>query len=253
MFGKTDIGDIDFARGFFHMIILNSIFGGLIIGKISEGEARYGLKHVVASVAVGYIACALFILPPHGSTDRAKGQYNGYLRGSAGGNCIAAARQFNRFPAYAPSGSAGATCWARRLLMIGTGIGFTLETRFWPLLLWGFSARSTRPRAMSACSCRWSRRCCRRRAPTRPHRDLRPLQPGRTRWWRRWARWPRGCRSSRRRAHADRASSRRSRRCSRSTRCSGSRPITLIAGCRQRSTRGAMPRMRRWGRHAASC
>ena len=64
MFGKSDIGDIDFARGFFHMIILNSIFGGLIIGKISEGEARYGLKHVVVLVVVGYIACALFILPP---------------------------------------------------------------------------------------------------------------------------------------------------------------------------------------------
>ena len=64
MFGKTDIGNIDFARGFFHMIILNSIFGGLIIGKISEGEARYGLKHVVVLVAVGYIASALFILPP---------------------------------------------------------------------------------------------------------------------------------------------------------------------------------------------
>ncbi|WP_292426242.1 type II secretion system F family protein [Methanoregula sp.] len=64
MFGKTDIGEIDFARGFFHMIILNSIFGGLIIGKISEGEARYGLKHVVVLVAVGYIACTLFILPP---------------------------------------------------------------------------------------------------------------------------------------------------------------------------------------------
>jgi flagellar protein FlaJ len=64
MFGKSDINDIDFARGFFHMIILNSIFGGLIIGKISEGEARYGLKHVVVLVAVGYIACALFILPP---------------------------------------------------------------------------------------------------------------------------------------------------------------------------------------------
>ena len=64
MFGKTDIGNIDFARGFFHMIILNSLFGGLIIGKISEGEARYGLKHVVVLVAVGYIACALFILPP---------------------------------------------------------------------------------------------------------------------------------------------------------------------------------------------
>ncbi|HVP97016.1 type II secretion system F family protein [Methanoregula sp.] len=64
MFGKTDIGNIDFARGFFHMIILNSIFGGLIIGKISEGDSRYGLKHVVVLVAVGYLASALFILPP---------------------------------------------------------------------------------------------------------------------------------------------------------------------------------------------
>ena len=80
------------------MIILNSIFGGLIIGKISEGEARYGLKHVVVLVAVGYIACALVHPSSAGSTDRTKGQYNGYLRGSAGGNCIAAARQFNRFP-----------------------------------------------------------------------------------------------------------------------------------------------------------
>ena len=63
IFGKSDIGDIDFARGFFHMIILNSIFGGLIIGKISEGEARYGLKHVVVLITAGYIAAALFILP----------------------------------------------------------------------------------------------------------------------------------------------------------------------------------------------
>lgn len=63
IFGKSDIGDIDFARGFFHMIILNSIFGGLIIGKISEGEARYGLKHVVVLVVAGYIASVLFILP----------------------------------------------------------------------------------------------------------------------------------------------------------------------------------------------
>jgi flagellar protein FlaJ len=72
MFGKSDIGNIDFARGFFHMIILNSIFGGLIIGKISEGEARYGLKHVVVLVAVGYIACALFILPPQISQNGAQ-------------------------------------------------------------------------------------------------------------------------------------------------------------------------------------
>ena len=60
---QRDCG-LDFSRGFFHMIMINSFFGGLIIGKISEGDARYGLKHAVVLMAAGYIACALFILPP---------------------------------------------------------------------------------------------------------------------------------------------------------------------------------------------
>ena len=44
--------------------MINSFFGGLIIGKISEGDARYGLKHAVVLMIFGYLACALFILPP---------------------------------------------------------------------------------------------------------------------------------------------------------------------------------------------
>jgi flagellar protein FlaJ len=64
IFGKNQLADIDFNRGFFHMIMLNAFFGGLIIGKISEGEARYGLKHVVVLMVACYIAAALFILPP---------------------------------------------------------------------------------------------------------------------------------------------------------------------------------------------
>jgi len=62
--GTNEIAGLDFSRGFFHMIMINSFFGGLIIGKISEGDARYGLKHAVVLMAAGYIACALFILPP---------------------------------------------------------------------------------------------------------------------------------------------------------------------------------------------
>jgi flagellar protein FlaJ len=62
--GKANaIANLDFSRGFFHMIIINAFFGGLIIGKISEGDARYGLKHAVVLMTAGYIACALFILP----------------------------------------------------------------------------------------------------------------------------------------------------------------------------------------------
>jgi flagellar protein FlaJ len=63
-FGKNELAGLDFARGFFHLIILNSFFGGLIIGKIAEGDARHGLKHAAILMTVGYIACALFILPP---------------------------------------------------------------------------------------------------------------------------------------------------------------------------------------------
>ena len=63
-FGKNELAGLDFARGFFHLIILNSFFGGLIIGKIAEGDARHGLKHAAILMTAGYIACALFILPP---------------------------------------------------------------------------------------------------------------------------------------------------------------------------------------------
>jgi len=64
IFGVNKIAGLDFARGFFHLIMINSFFGGLIIGKISEGEARFGLKHAVILMAAGYIACAMLILPP---------------------------------------------------------------------------------------------------------------------------------------------------------------------------------------------
>jgi flagellar protein FlaJ len=62
--GTNQLDSLDFSRGFFHMIMINAFFGGLIIGKISEGDARYGLKHAAVLMIFGYIACALFILPP---------------------------------------------------------------------------------------------------------------------------------------------------------------------------------------------
>ena len=62
--GQNELTGLDFNRGFFHLIIINSFFGGLIIGKIAEGDARHGLKHAAILMTAGYIACALFILPP---------------------------------------------------------------------------------------------------------------------------------------------------------------------------------------------
>ena len=63
-FGENKLVGVDFARGFFHLIMINAFFGGLIIGKIAEGDARHGLKHSAILMTAGYIACALFILPP---------------------------------------------------------------------------------------------------------------------------------------------------------------------------------------------
>ena len=63
-FGVNKLANVDFARGFFHLIMINAFFGGLIIGKIAEGDARHGLKHSAILMAAGYVACAVFILPP---------------------------------------------------------------------------------------------------------------------------------------------------------------------------------------------
>ncbi|MDK2974093.1 MAG: archaeal flagellar protein FlaJ [Methanofollis sp.] len=61
LFGENKIQDIDFPTGFFHLIMINAFFGGLVIGKISEGEVRFGLKHVVILMVGCYIASnALF-------------------------------------------------------------------------------------------------------------------------------------------------------------------------------------------------
>ena len=61
--GGAGLSDLNFAGGFFHLLMINAFFGGLIIGKISEGEARFGLKHSVILMTAGYIACIILLLP----------------------------------------------------------------------------------------------------------------------------------------------------------------------------------------------
>ena len=67
-FGVNKLANVDFNRGFFHLIMINAFFGGLIIGKIAEGDARHGLKHAAILMAAGYIACSIFILAPPAPT-----------------------------------------------------------------------------------------------------------------------------------------------------------------------------------------
>jgi flagellar protein FlaJ len=63
-FGQgNQLEDLDFTSGFFHLIMVNAFFGGLIIGKISEGEARFGLKHSAILMVAGYLACVMLLIP----------------------------------------------------------------------------------------------------------------------------------------------------------------------------------------------
>ena len=63
LFGNSGVGEIDFERGFFHMIMLNALFGGIIIGQITEGEMKHGLKHSAILIIACYIVCTALILP----------------------------------------------------------------------------------------------------------------------------------------------------------------------------------------------
>lgn len=59
----NQLKDLDFTTGFFHLVMVNAFFGGLIIGKISEGDARHGLKHSAVLMAAGYVACVTLLIP----------------------------------------------------------------------------------------------------------------------------------------------------------------------------------------------
>ncbi|MBN2111323.1 MAG: type II secretion system F family protein [Methanosarcinaceae archaeon] len=62
MLGGNGLSDIDFNRGFFHMIILNALFGGLIIGQITEGEIKHGFKHSAILISLSYVAVVSLLL-----------------------------------------------------------------------------------------------------------------------------------------------------------------------------------------------
>lgn len=63
MLGGQGVSDINFKQGFFHMIVLNALFGGIIIGMITEGDLKQGLKHTNLLLAASYVACVMIILP----------------------------------------------------------------------------------------------------------------------------------------------------------------------------------------------
>jgi len=69
LFGNSGVSEINFERGFFHMIMLNALFGGIIIGQITEGEMKHGLKHSAILIIACYIVCTTLILPSPGAAE----------------------------------------------------------------------------------------------------------------------------------------------------------------------------------------
>jgi flagellar protein FlaJ len=54
---QTALLSSDQARAlFFHMSVIQALFGGLVTGKMGEGTVGAGLKHSVVLLAIGYLA-----------------------------------------------------------------------------------------------------------------------------------------------------------------------------------------------------
>jgi len=67
MFGGAGMGDINYKQLFYHLLIINGLIGGVIIGKISEGSAKDGLKHSVILTIISYLACVALLFPASGA------------------------------------------------------------------------------------------------------------------------------------------------------------------------------------------
>jgi flagellar protein FlaJ len=60
---KSDIADVTVERNLFYLVIINGMMGGLVIGKISEGRIKDGLKHALVIMIIGFGAWVLMINP----------------------------------------------------------------------------------------------------------------------------------------------------------------------------------------------
>ncbi len=57
----TNISPAVYYIWFYHMSIIESLFGGLVAGKISAGSSLAGLKHVLVLLLISFIAFTFFI------------------------------------------------------------------------------------------------------------------------------------------------------------------------------------------------
>ena len=61
---KADIGDVTVERDMFYLLVINGFLGGLVIGKISEGSIKHGIKHGLIIVIIAFGAFTFMITPP---------------------------------------------------------------------------------------------------------------------------------------------------------------------------------------------
>jgi len=61
--GQSDIGSVPLERDLYLLVVINGFMGGLVIGKISEGKLKQGIKHSLILVVIAFVAWALFVVP----------------------------------------------------------------------------------------------------------------------------------------------------------------------------------------------
>ena len=64
IFGKSDLATTAVDMDLFYLIVVNGILGGLVIGKISGGSIKGGIKHSLALLVICFIAWNLFVIAP---------------------------------------------------------------------------------------------------------------------------------------------------------------------------------------------
>lgn len=61
--GTSDIASVPLERDLFFLVFINGFFGGIVIGKLSEGKVKAGLKHSVILAVIALLAWQLYVLP----------------------------------------------------------------------------------------------------------------------------------------------------------------------------------------------
>lgn len=63
LLSNADIGSVSIERDLFYLILINGFLGGLVIGKISEGKLKFGLKHSLILIVIALVAWSVFVTP----------------------------------------------------------------------------------------------------------------------------------------------------------------------------------------------